>query len=426
MLRGSVPGELMRFSLVLIALVLTPVPAWARAADAARGSPQIEAGTEVGAEIGTEIGAEAGEIPAASDAGLRMIEPGQVPDDVERFVRFRAYGLGQDRAAGGSIELSALYDSNINRVTRSDALGSVISGLLPGDAELAADIGLIGEAAKPGAAPPPGLAPGALYPGIDLPGEILPGDDGRVRGAAGASLRGQGFVRRQLDNDADLLVRLAGNGEFYGDSRYDDLALTLQAGPEWAVGSDRIALFAGPAGRWYGAEPYSLSVGGGVSWQHPFGRGGQLRLEASAARVDNRRDALLDGGSYTFAAEFDRALTWRSGLGARLLVVREATRDPAYALASAGIELHAYREFAGITLIGTAGYTRLEADAPFPGYAEARQEDRFTASLGATLRALRLGPLAPLARVRWENNRSTLWFYDFERWSGELGLVLAF
>lgn len=331
-----------------------------------------------------------------------------VPAEVERIVRFRALGFGEDRPFGGSIEAAALLDSNINRATRADALGAVISDFAPVRVP-----------------PPTAVPPGDAMPGAPGEGGLPVGDYG-ARSALGVSLRGQLYWRSQVDNDSDFLVRASTSGALYGDARYNDLALSLQAGPEYAVGSDRIAVFIGPAWRWYAAEPYSLALGGGVSWQHPLGGYAQLRVELGAARVDNRRDPLLDGASFTLTAELDRTLTWRSGVGAQLLLARETAREPGYAFTSAGVNLHAFREFGATTLVAAVGYSRLEADRRLPLFARRRVDDRFTASLAATFRALRVGPVAPLARLSWERNRSTERFYDFRRVAGELGLVAVF
>lgn len=341
---------------------------------------------------------------------LRAVEAVTAPAEVERLVRFRALGFDQDEPFGGSLEVAALIDGNINRATRTDAMGTGISDFLP-----------------EGFAPPGQTAIGgiAVPPGTTIPGGI-PGVGGGAISDFGMSVRGQAYLRRQLDNDSDLLVRVSGTGEIYGDSRFNDIALSTEAGPEYLIGSDRLALFVGPTWRWYGTDPYSLAMGGGVSWQHPLGRGTQLRLEFDAAHVDNRRDDLLDGGSFSLTAELDRALSGGNGYGAQFAVVRETARDPGYATTRAGLDLHGFHAFGATTLVGTVGYSRLESDRSLGFGLARRTDDRFTASLAATLGGLRLGPVAPLARVLWERNRSTVSYYDFDRVAGEIGLVAAF
>lgn len=349
---------------------------------------------------------------ADPERDLQVIEPIAVPEEVERIVRFRALGFGQDRRFGGSVEVAALFDSNINRATRADALGPVMSDVVPPAFVAIGDL-------------LPGLSPGLpIAPGV--PGGTIPELDNGARSDIGVSLRGQAYVRHPIDNDSDLLIRASTSGQFYDKSQFSDLVLSLQAGPEYAVGIDRIAVFAGPVWRWYGSRPYSLALGGGISWQHPLDRDTQLRIEASAARVDNRRDPQLDGGSYSLTAELDRALSHTAGMGAQVTVQRETAREPGFSTTGATLTVHAFRQIGPATVIATFGYGRLEADRSLFFFDRRRIDDRFTASLTGTLPALRIGPVAPLARLTWERNRSTLGYYDFRRVAGEVGLVAVF
>src|SRR3546814_9547259 len=72
---------------------------------------------------------------------------------------------------------------------------------------------------------------------------------------------------------------------------------------------------------------------------------------------------------------------------------------PGYSLASGGTSFYLFREFGRATLVGTLGYSHLEADERLLLYPKRRVEDRSNASLAMTLRALRLGSLAPLVRL---------------------------
>jgi hypothetical protein len=105
---------------------------------------------------------------------------------------------------------------------------------------------------------------------------------------------------------------------------------------------------------------------------------------------------------------------------------REAARDPGYSLASGGATVYAFREIGRTTVVGTAGYSHLEADARLFLYPRRRIEDRYSASLAVTLRALHVGSFAPLARVKWERNRSSIEIYDYKRLSAEFGVTSAF
>lgn len=320
----------------------------------------------------------------AAEREFRAVEATTtLPPEVERMVRFYAAALSARKPFGGSIEVAVAPDSNINRATRSSTLGTVI-------------------------------------------GDFTLDQDARAKSGVGLSLNGQAYWRRPVSNAADLLARLSAAGAFYRAHEFDDWALSLQTGPEFTVGTDRLALSAGPAWRWYGTDPYSLTLGGSASWTHPLGKRAQLRLEGGYGHVDNRRNDLQDANDFSLSAALDRAFTARSGGGLQLFVARETARDPGYSTTNGGVNLYAFREMGHTTVVASVGYSHLEADERLFLFPRRRIENRFTASLAGTFRSLRLGSFAPLARLRWERNKSTIEIYDFKRIAAELGITSAF
>ncbi|MDE2597131.1 MAG: DUF560 domain-containing protein [Sphingomonadales bacterium] len=319
----------------------------------------------------------------SAERELRAAEAAGLPPDVQRMVRFYANALGAAKSFGGSIEVSLAPDSNINRATRSDTLGTVI-------------------------------------------GDFTLDPNARAKSGVGLDLRGQAWLRHGIDKRSSLMVRLSGSADLYRDHAFDDYVLGLQAGPEYASGRDRISLSAGPAWRWYGTDPYTFTFGVNGAWQHPMGGKTQLRLDGGAARVNNLRNDLQDAVLWTASAALDRAFSARSGGGVQAFASREAARDPGYATASGGANVYAFRELGKTTAVLSAGYSHLEADARLFLYPRRRVEDRFTASLAGTFRALQVAGFAPVVRLRWERNRSTIEIYDYHRVAGELGLTAAF
>lgn len=319
----------------------------------------------------------------AAERELRAAEAAGLPPEVQRMVRFYANALNSRKPFGGSVEAALAPDSNINRATRSSTLGTVI-------------------------------------------GDFTLDDDAKAKSGLGLSLRGQAYARIPLGARTQMLARLSGSGDLYRRSEFDDVSVSFQAGPEFTSGADRLALSVGPGWRWYGLDPYSFTFGGNASWPHPLGKRAQLRLDGSLARVDNRRNRLQDATTFSLAAAFDRAFTARSGGGLQLHGAREAARDPGYATATAGITAYGFRELGRTTAVVTLGYSRLEADKRLFLFPRRRVDNRFSASVAGTFRSLRVGSFAPLARVRWERNRSTVELYDYKRIAAEFGVTSAF
>lgn len=321
------------------------------------------------------LGSAARELRAARAAGL--------PPEVDRIVRFYANALYAANPVGGSFEIGLAPDTNINRATRSDTLGTII-------------------------------------------GDFTLDENAKARSGVGLNLRGQTYWRHGLHKPVSLLVRMSGGADVYRESRFDDAIVSLQVGPEYASGTDRIGLSAGPAWRWYGLKPYTMTVAGNAWWQHPIGKRARMRIEAGAGQVTNRLDALQSGMSYVLIASVDRAFSARFGGGVQISGNREAAHDPGFATTSGGASFYTFRELGKTTLIADLGYSHLEADARLFLYPSLRMDDRITVGLAATFRALRLGKFAPVVRLRWERNRSTIEIYDYKRLSGEVGITAAF
>lgn len=320
-------------------------------------------------------GAAAREFRAAQAAGL--------PPEIEQMVRFYANALSASKPIGGSLEIAIAPDSNINRATKSDTLGTII-------------------------------------------GDFTLDQNAKARSGIGLSLRGQSYLRGPLAKNANLLVRLSGSADIYGDRAFNDFVMTVQAGPEFTIGKDRIAISAGPGWRWYGMTPYSITASVSTSWQRAIGKRSQVRVESSGTRINNQRNDLQDSWNYTLSAGFDRALSARSGGGLQTYGIREAARDPGYSTATGGVSAYLFREFGKTSAVVTLGFSHLEADQRLLLYPRRRIDNRYSASLAGTFRAFKIGSFAPLARIRWESNQSSIELYDYRRLAAEIGIVSAF
>ena len=315
---------------------------------------------------------------------LRAAQAIGLPDDVSRLVRFYQQALDGRKPFGGGIEIALAPDSNINRATQSDTLGTII-----GDFDLT--------------------------------------EDAQETSGIGFATRAQAYARLPLAGSTQLLTRVSGSARLYGRSEFDDYTLAAQAGPEFKVfGSGELSL-AGFAGiRWFGREPYQKSYGAIADLTAPLGTRARLRVRASAKQEDDRLNDLRDGERYTASVGIDRSLSARAGMGLEIDGDRQVAADPGYSTVSGGVGGYIYREFGRTTAVLRAGYSHLEADQRLFLYPERRRDDRFEISASGTFRALQVKGLAPLVRIGWERNLSTVEIYDYRRISAELGITAAF
>ena len=320
---------------------------------------------------------------AGARRALREAQAGGLPPDVARFVDRYSAALRAQKPLGGSIEVAFAPDSNINRATRSDTLGTVL-----GDFEL--------------------------------------DEDARERSGLGAALRGQGYARWPVSKSTNLFGRISGSADIYRSTKFNDLALAVTAGPEFRSGADRFSIEVGSLWRWYGGRAYSQSTLLGANYFHPMGRTAQLRMTASLAFIDNRLNSSQDGQTYAGSIGYERAVSARAGFGITVSAERQALRDPGYSTWSGQISFTGYREVGAVTLFASATYGKLEADQRLFLFPEPRSDQTYRASLGATFRKLRIGAFAPFIRATFERNHSNSEIYDYRKVRAELGVSRAF
>ena len=314
---------------------------------------------------------------------LRAAEASGLPADVEQQVRFYANALSALKRWGGSVELSLAPSTNINRATNSSTLGTII-------------------------------------------GDFTLSKDARAQSGLGASLQGQTYYRLPVSAKTDILLTACALGNLYGHSEFDDITTSVQVGPQWRWGKDRLALSGATSWRWYGLHPYNFVWGATGNWQHPLSGRTQLRLDGTVLFENNRVNDLQSGTTYTLAAGIDHAFSARAGGGVQANAMRDVTKDPGYSLASGGVNAYLYRELGRTTAVLNVGYRHLEADARLFLYPRRRIDNYFNASVSGTFRALTVGTFAPLVRLKYERNLSTVEIYDYQSVSAEFGIVAAF
>lgn len=319
----------------------------------------------------------------AAERELRAAQVSDLPPEVERLVQFYASSLNAQHPYGFSMEVALAPDSNINRATKSDTLGTII-----GDFDLS--------------------------------------EDAREQSGIGLSTRAQIWGRLPVTPELDLRAEVNGSGNFYRHGEFDDYALGGEAGPLWRSGRDTLAVSAIVQWRWFGHDPYTFTYGAEASFRHPAGRSSQLRIDIAALQSDDHINDLRDADRYSLSLGLDRAFSSRFGGGARVTGQRSVARDPGYSTTSGGVSAYVFREFGGLTLVGTAGYSHLQADRRIFLYPQARSDDRLNLGISSTHRWLRVGTFAPIVGISFERNWSSVEIYDYRRLAAKAGITAAF
>jgi tetratricopeptide (TPR) repeat protein len=313
---------------------------------------------------------------------VRAAQAAGLPPSVARIVDRYSEALRAQRPFGASLEIALAPDSNINRATRSDTLGTVL-----GDFEIS--------------------------------------DDGKASSGTGLSLHAQTYRRFGLGDDASLLMRFSAAADLYRKSEFNDLAADVAIGPEFGLGRDRLQMELGATQRWFGQKPFMRSERVAATFSHPLGSSTLLRLSGTAALVDNQMNDLQDGRTYSAQAGIERALTPRLGVAISGGIDRESLNEPAYSTTRWRGRLTGWRDMGRLTLTAGVELGRSKADERLLLFPR-RRADRYSKfSFGATFRQLQWHGFAPVARISFERNKSSVEFYDYRRTRTEVGIVRA-
>lgn len=321
--------------------------------------------------------------PGAALRELRAAQASGLPPSVARLVDRYSEALRASRPFGASFEIALAPDSNINRATRSDTLGTIF-----GDFDI--------------------------------------GNDSKAKSGMGLSMQGQAYRRLSIGGDNSLLVRLSGAADVYREMDFNDIAVDLAVGPELRLGRDQLNFEAGATQRWFGQKPFMRSARLGVTWVRPIGSLMQLRLSGSAALIDNQMNDLQDGKAFSGRLDVERALSATTGIGLNLSRDRQSLKNPGYSTTGWRAGVLGWRDVGRMTFTAEAEMGRLHADDRLQLFPD-RRSDRYSRfSLGATFRQLQWHGFAPVTRFSIERNRSTIEFYDYRRTRSEIGVVRAF
>lgn len=314
---------------------------------------------------------------------LRQAEAAGLPPDVVATVQQFSRALRSTRRFGGSAEISFAPDTNVNRATDSRTLDTVIAPL---------------QLSK----------------------------DAMQRSGAGIKTSASLFARLPLSDKISLLPRMSAVASTYRDSGFNDMSGTALLGAEWRTGEDRLTPSLGSSWRRYGGKSYARTRTLTVDWLHHLGGVAQLLVNVSASRVKYRSNSLQNGSLYDLRISYERALAPSSGISLSIGSTRQTAADPGYATTSAGLSALGWKEIGGATLFLSVQGRRLKSDDRLFLFTDKRREWFVSGLAGATLRQLKVRGFAPVIRVGWDRNISTVGLYDYRRLFGEFGVARAF
>lgn len=338
------------------------------------------AASRVRLELARLLAAQGAERAALAE--LRRAGSAGLPEDVARVVDAFSTALRSRRRLGATLEIAIAPDSNINRATRVRSIDTVI-------------------------------APFTLS------------DDARGRSGVGASIAAQGFVRGRIGGTA-ALARASLRADLYAAHRFDDVALSIVAGPEFQTRSTRVRPAPIVQRRWFGGRRYSDAAGATVNVLAILSPASQLEIEGTVTA--NRYAAIRaqNGVSVDAALAYDRALSPKTSARVTMRASRQGAEDRALATRTAAFGALVAYNLGPATMFAQADVTRIVADRRQLLFPTKRADWRSDLTVGAVAQRWRIADLAPLVRVIHTRSRSTVELYDFRRTRVEIGFSREF
>ena len=260
---------------------------------------------------------------------------------------------------------------------------------------------------------------------LGLPFELDP--HSKARSGVGAFAAADANVRLRRDGSHPIYVGAYGKIVRYGDSRFNDIYVGGEAGPEFRLSGGRLRATATALKRWYGGKPLVTSVGGRFNFDKVIKARWGIEASAGVRRNDYARRPDLDGW------DFDMIFTANRALGPSTLgfgwaaMERSIAGDPANSSWQGRIGAGLLKEiFWGLRPQLSIEVGREVHDRPFALFGRTRKEWQTRVTASIYKRDWNVHGFAPSIRLTYNRNASTIVLYDQERWRTEFGIAKSF
>ena len=313
---------------------------------------------------------------------IAIAERTGLPPEVAQSVRRFANAIPSTKRRGLSLEMSGGPDSNINRSTSSQYVDTIIA-----------------------------------------PFELSP--DARRQSGIGFAIGGQAFTRNDIGG-FDLLSRAGGHADLFTKSRFNDVQVTLDSGPQWngKFGQLRPALLY--ERRWYGGHPYSTGFGASLDWLRQIDQRTQLELTGARVRQNIEPNPGQDAWRTSVGADLAHQLAPDSTARLSLRFAALDARVRPESLRQLGAEILLAKRFPTVTFYVDFGYTRTRGLEPLFLFGKTRHDWRIDLRAGIILDKVRLAGFSPLIRVTRSDSQANIALYDYHRTRLDFGISRSF
>jgi tetratricopeptide (TPR) repeat protein len=314
---------------------------------------------------------------------LRQALSNGLPNQVARAVNRFATVLRSEQRVGAVMEVGVAPDSNISRATTRDSVN--VGGL-----------------------------------------DFILTPDARRRSGVGGYGQAQAYWRPKVMENVNILASLSGSANLYGESRFDDVAVTGALGSEIVGARSRLQLNAQFGQRYFGDHLYSRSYGGSMSVLVFAGRRTQVEGAVQISQIDYKTNDAQTGLEVGGSISIERQLSPRLTVRVTFQSEHDDAKAGAFTTWTYGATVLASRAIGQALLFGTASRFNIDGAAPFAFPPAQRQDALWQAQAGLQFAPVLEGEIKPVIRLRYASNTSPVFFYQYRQVRAEIGVAHDF
>jgi outer membrane protein len=252
-------------------------------------------------------------------------------------------------------------------------------------------------------------------------------DNARQTSGIGAAIDLSGEFSPLLSDDTKFLAGGLVHRLQYGRGRFDDMTVSLYAGPQFFFGRWRVDTLATGFGRWYGEAPYSAGVGGRTSVGYALLPTLQLGLTLDGQSVSYRPIHDQNGPIYSVNGEIaytlspSRILRFSGGMAA------QQARLNVYASTIYWTAIDFYQDLPyGFSTNLEPAYSTTAYGAPLAAFDASRSDHTWAFRVDLLNRRLEYRGFAPRVSLIYVTQQSSISLYSFSRTQVQFGVTRQF
>lgn len=252
-------------------------------------------------------------------------------------------------------------------------------------------------------------------------------DNARQKSGVGIAVDLSGEWSPQLWESTKARLGIVTHRLEYSGHSFDDMTISVYAGPEFLFSRWQIDTLITAFRRWYGGEPYNEGIGGRGILSYILTPALQLTtafdLQAVSYRLANSENGPVISGNFDLGYTLSPSSIVRISGG----ISSQRAKLPAFANSTYWLAMNYYRDLPwGFSGSFQPAYSWTRYDAPLAAFGAVRADRTLALRFDVLNRRIEYGGFAPRLSYIYVSQQSSIALYRFSRNQVQLGLTRQF